>query len=125
MSDAAPLCPCCGSSRTASRRHLFHWLLDDAPLLTPFSWYSNRIPGACPPKSLFVVLLLLALGVAIPAVGLWLLGHFLALQWLAVTALLLLAGLLFDVLMTYRRYKAWCGEWLCGECRAVFSLPAA
>jgi len=89
-----------------------------------FNWYSGRIPGAYPPKSLFIISLLLMLGMTLPAMGLWYLGHVFALKWLGVMTLLLLAGLLFDVLLTYRSYKRWGGEGLCGECRAVFSLAA-
>jgi hypothetical protein len=116
------LCPCCGSPSTASRRQLFYGLMDDTPLTGSFSWYSAGVPHACPPKSLFVMLLLLMLGMVLPAVGLWLLEHYQALQWLSVLSIVLLAALLVDVLRTYRHYKKWGGEWLCGECRSVFSL---
>ena len=117
-------CPCCGSPRTASRSQLFRRLMNEGPLPGVFNWYSEHTPQACPPKSLFVILLLLLLGMTLPTVGLWLLGYTIALSWLARLALLLWAGLLFDVLMTYRRYKTWGGEWLCGECHSVFRLPA-
>jgi hypothetical protein len=96
--------------------------MGDTPLTGVFSWYSAGFPHAYPPKSLFVMLLLLMLGMALPAIGLWLLEHYLALQWLSALAMGLIAALLIDVLMTYRHYKKWGGEWLCGECRSVFSL---
>jgi len=96
--------------------------MDEVPLTGVFSWYSARVPHAYPPKSLFLMLLLLMLGMALPAGGLWLLEHYQALQWLSILAMVLLAALLIDVLMTYRHYKSWGGEWLCGECRSVFRL---
>ena len=65
MSDGIAPCPCCGSPSTASRRQLFYGLMDDAPLTGVFSWYSARVPHAYPPKSLFVMLLLLMLGMAL------------------------------------------------------------
>lgn len=122
MSDGTAPCPCCGSPSTASRRQLFYGLMDDAPLTGVFSWYSARVPNAYPPKSLFVMLLLLMLGMALPAAGLWLLEHYQALHWLFILGMVLLAALLIDVLMTYRQYKSWGGEWLCGDCRSVFRL---
>ena len=120
MSHPESQCPYCGSSQTASRRQLFRGLMDGAPLGGSFSWYGEEQPQALPPKSLFIVMLALMLAAALPATGLWLLGHYFALRWLALFALLLLAGLLLDVTMTWRRYKSWDGERLCGECRAVF-----
>jgi len=99
--------------------------MDGTPVTGAFGWYSASLPRACPPKSLFVILSLWILGMALPAAGLWLFGFYLALQWLAIMALLSLLGLLVDVLLTYRRYKTWGGEWLCGECRGVFKLAIA
>lgn len=113
-------CPRCGSRRTASRRQLFHWLMDGGVRPGHFGWYSVEEPDAMPPKSLFVVLLLLLLGMSVPFIGLLLLGHYLALRWLSVMLLLILAGLLFDVFATYRRYKQWDEQWLCGECQSIF-----
>ena len=117
-------CTGCGSRRTASRRQLFHWLMNGAVLPRYFRWYSVEEPGAMPPKSLFVLLLLLLLGMTLPFAGLWLLGHYLALRWLSVLLLLVLAALLVDVLATYRRYRQWGVQWLCGECHATF-IPAS
>ena len=95
------------------------------PVTGAFGWYDTSLPHACPPKSLFVILFLLILGMALPAVGLWLSGFYLALQWLIAMAMLSLLGLLIDVLLTYRRYKNWGDEWLCGECRGVFKPSVA
>jgi len=96
----------------------------DTTPLGPFNWYDQRAPGACPPKSLFVIITLLLLGMTLPLAGLWMLGHFMALGWLALLSVVLLAALLFDVLATYRRYKDWGGQWLCGDCRAVFNVAS-
>jgi hypothetical protein len=85
-----------------------------------FEWYSERVPQACPPRSLFVVFMGLLVGMSIPAVILWYLGYYSALQALGVVSLCLLACLLLDVLLTYRRYKNWSRHWVCGSCRAVF-----
>lgn len=97
----------------------------ETPVTGAFGWYSARFPHACPPKSLFVIFFLLSLAMALPAVALWSLGFYLALQWLIVIALLSLPALLIDVLLTYRRYKNWGDEWLCGECRGVFKPSLA
>jgi hypothetical protein len=86
-----------------------------------FGWYSELVPRACPPKSLFVILFLLVLGSAVPTAGLLLLGYDQGTDWLPLLVLLLLLGLVFDVFTTYRRYRTWGGECLCGECRSVFS----
>ena len=87
-----------------------------------FSWYGESIPRACPPKSLFVILFLVVLGVAVPTATLLLLGYLHGTDWLILVVLALLLGFVFDVCMTYRRYRAWGVECLCGECRSVFSL---
>ena len=99
--------------------------MDGGTPVGPFSWYDQRAPGACPPKSLFIIIALMLAGMTLPLAGLWMLGHFMALAWLAGLGALLVAALLFDVLATYRRYKNWGGQWLCGDCRAVFNLPTA
>ena len=116
--DAA--CPCCGSRRTASRRQLFHWLMNEGVRPPYFGWYSAEEPHALPPKSLFVLFLLLLLVISLPFAGLWLLGHYLALRWLSVVLVLVLGALLVDVLGTYRRYQHWGEQWLCGECHSSF-----
>jgi hypothetical protein len=114
-------CPCCGSRLTASRRELFHELMcADRPDQGHFSWYREDLPRACPPKSLFLTLSVLAVVLAIPMVGMVLYGQQVALDWLLGLGVLLLACLAFDVLMTYRDYKTWCHEWLCDECQLVF-----
>lgn len=114
-------CPDCGSSHTASRRELFHSLMNGASLQGAFGWYDERAHHACPPKSLFVVLLLMTLGAMIPAMGFWVLEHYAAQQWLIAVAGLLLACLVVDAVLTFRRYKDWVGEWLCGDCHQSFT----
>jgi len=122
MSSVVPHCPGCGSTRIASRRQLFLSLMGEgAPPAAAFSWYRERTPGACPPQSRFVVLLALMLGMALPVTGLWLMGYYFALTWLGLLGLLLLASLLYDLTATYRRYRLWVGERVCGDCRCVFS----
>jgi len=65
---------------------------------------------------------LLAIAVlTIPVTGFWVLEHFPAVTLLLSIAALLLVLLLVDVLLTYRRYKVWVGQWLCGRCRGVFA----
>ena len=86
-----------------------------------FSWYGDDEPQALPPKSLFVMFLLSIIVLTIPAAGFWVLGHFPAVTMLVSLAVLLMAFLLTDVLLTYRRYKVWGGQWLCGQCRGVFA----
>ena len=86
-----------------------------------FSWYGDHEPQALPPKSLVVIFLLTLLVLAIPAAGFWALGQFPAVTSLMWVFVLLLAFLLLDVLLTYRRYKIWGGQWLCGQCRSVFA----
>lgn len=117
-------CPGCGSHQVASRRQLFHLIVDGISLEGAFNWYDERARHAYPPRSLFVVLGLLAFGLSIPAVGFWILGYFPALQLLGGIASVLIACLLIDFLLTYKRYKNWVEEWLCGECQSVF-VPVA
>lgn len=114
-------CPHCGSSNTASRRALFHTLMCGAQPQGAFAWYGERVPQALPPKSLLVIFLILIAALAVPAVGFWFLKHEYAVTWLLSVAALTLAVLVVDVSLTYRRYKAWAGQWLCGRCREVFS----
>ena len=118
------VCPCCGSTRTASRRHLFLWLMGQAASPGPFAWYSEREPRALPPKSLAIIPGLLLLGMTLPMIGLWMLGHVVALKWLAFMALALAAGLAIDVFSTYRNYRLWGQQWLCADCREPFTTPA-
>jgi hypothetical protein len=86
-----------------------------------FSWYGDDEPHALPPKSLFVMFLLTLIVLSIPAAGFWVLGHFPAMSSLMSVAVLLLVFLSLDILLTYRRYKAWGGQWLCSQCRGVFA----
>lgn len=114
-------CSHCGSQRTRCRRELFHTLMGGEVPGTGFDWYGERTPGACPPRSLFVTLLALFMGLALPAAGLWHFEHYPALVWLAAAAALLLAGLFVDVQITYRRYRRWAAQWVCADCRTIFS----
>ncbi len=120
-----PGCPCCGSRVTASRRELFHALMGGGPASNgEFGWYREDIPRACPPKSLFLTLSVLAVVLAIPVMAMVIYGQSIPLQWLLGVGVLLLVCLVFDLLMTYRDYKAWCNEWLCDKCKLVF-VPEA
>ena len=114
-------CPDCRSPQIASRRQLFHCLMTGNTLGKTFQWYSERIPQACPPRSLFVVFMGLLLGLSVPTVILWFMGFYSALTALGVACLCLLACLLIDVLLTYRRYKSWSSYWVCGDCKTVFT----
>jgi len=121
MSSVVPHCPGCGSTRIASRRQLFLSLMGEgAPPAAAFSWYREGTPGACPPQSRFVILLALTLGMVLPVTVLWLAGYYFALTWLGLLGLLLLSSLIYDLTATYRRYRIWVGEWVCGDCRSVF-----
>ena len=122
MSTDHATCPACGSPHIASRRALFHQLMDGAAFGDAFGWYDEKAHHAVPPKSLFIVLSLLLLGLAVPAAGFWFLQHYPALQLLGSVAGILFVCLLTDVLLTYRRYKTWAGEWLCGDCQKVFAI---
>jgi len=113
-------CPNCGSAHTASRRELFLGLMQGGAGSVAFSWYSERVARAHPPKSIFVMLLVLAPIPVLVAAFFWLTGYPGGGQWLLLSALLLLAGLLVDGAATYRRYRHWRRERLCGACRTVF-----
>lgn len=125
MADADACCPACGSSSIASRRQLFHQLMAGVGPGLDFSWYHQRLPGATPPRSRFVVMLTLALGMLAPILGLWFLDMHLAVLWLATLGALLLVSLVLDLTRTHRRYRQWGGEWLCAACRCVFRCPPA
>ena len=90
-----------------------------------FSWYGEHSPYAFPPKSLFVVLLLLA-AVCVPGLLFWLPEGYAessgAAPLIAMTVAALSTCLVVDVLLTYRRYKAWAKQRLCGDCKKVY-LP--
>jgi hypothetical protein len=92
--------------------------MEERSLPLSFSWYNLSLPRACPPKSLLVLSSLAAMW---PATLLWYLGHYSLQRGIIVGAVILLACLVFDLVSTYPRYKAWRSEWLCGECRSVFS----
>ena len=94
--------------------------MNGGPAISGFDWYSQRSPRACPPKSLFVTLLALFLGLALPAVGLWHLEHYPALLWMGGAAALLVVCLFIDMQITYRRYRYWAAQWVCGDCRETF-----
>ena len=113
-------CPHCGSAAVASRRSLFHRIMSDQPRPGVFAWYDESVRGACPPKSLFVVLLAVTGILVLPALGLWVRELYAGLAVLLSSVLVLLGCLCFDLFSTYRRYRAWHGEWLCGECRSDF-----
>ena len=125
------LCPHCGSSRVASRRQLFLSMMG-GDQLPGFTWYGESVPGALPPKSLFVRLGVVALGGLLSLVALFY-GGMLSPQILVGAAFTIAAAvlscLLLDVLLTYRRYRDWAAEWLCADCCLQFArsgelLPA-
>jgi len=95
--------------------------MEETPLSGPFRWYNEHTRGALPPKSLFLMLLMLLLVLALPALGLWMREFYPLLTFVGLGMVALLTGLVFDVLATYRRYLTWDGQWLCGDCRKVFS----
>jgi hypothetical protein len=76
-----------------------------------------------PPSSLAILPGLFLVGMILPMLGFWVLGHRSALMWMAALALVVLAALLVDLLSTYRRYRLWGREWLCADCRETFTLP--
>lgn len=121
MNHQGQHCPRCGSEQTASRRQLFHTLMDGTQPRNAFRWYGDADPQALPPKSLFVMFITLMMTLAVPAAGFMVMEHYFALTWVLYVAGLTLAFLLADVLVTYRRYKVWAEEWLCGRCRGVFA----
>ena len=82
-----------------------------------FDWYDLGEEGACPPKSLFVVLLSLLMILALPVTILWALDFYPALPWLGAIALLLFSTLILDARHTYKRYRDWASHWRCGNCR--------
>jgi hypothetical protein len=94
--------------------------MSDQPRAGIFAWYDESVRGACPPKSLFIVLLAVTGILVLPAVGLWVRELYAALAVLLSSVLILLACLCFDLFSTLRRYRAWHEEWLCGECRSNF-----
>ena len=95
-------------------------MMKGTPVSGAFNWYNERTQYAFPPKSLFVVLLLMMLAATVPAAGFWFLEQYPALEWLGTMAVVLLACLAVDLILTHRRYKSWAGEWLCGDCQKVF-----
>jgi hypothetical protein len=119
--DGGHSCPRCSSTATASRRQLFYRLMEERSLPLKFGWYNLSLPRACPPKSVLVVSLLAAMW---PATLLWYLGYYSFRQGIIAGGLVLLACLGFDLLSTYPRYKTWRSEWLCGDCRSVFTAYA-
>ncbi len=123
MNGGGTRCPACGSPLVVRRRQLFHALMEDLPLPAAFAWYSDRIPGACPPRSLLVISATLMMIIAVPVTGLWIREAFSpsALAGLLPALLLLVACLLYDLFMTWGRYRAWSAQWLCGHCRSAFS----
>ena len=125
MNIRGATCPYCGSSRTASRRQLFHCLMQEQPLSRAFSWYSERTAGACPPKSLFFILLVMLALLGLPAAGLWARELHATLSLLGYALAVLLLCLAADLLVTFRRYRSWGSQWLCGDCRATFRRAGA
>lgn len=115
-------CPHCGSSEIASRRALFRHLAREAEVDGAFAWYDLADEGACPPKSLFVMLLSLLLMLALPMILVWFIHAYPLLPWLAGVAVLLMLSLALDVGLTYRRYRDWASRWLCASCRSHFQL---
>lgn len=95
--------------------------MGEAPVPVPFSWYTERSPQALPPKSLAIIPGLLLVGMSLPMAGLHLLGHALAVKWIAAMALLVMLALLVDVLSTYRKYQDWVRQSLCAECRQPYT----
>ena len=74
-----------------------------------------------PPRSRFVVTLAVVLCTALPIIGMWFLDMHLAAIWLGGVTLLLVLGLLWDLVLTWRRHRAWAQEYMCPACRAVFT----
>ena len=95
--------------------------MEERSLPSKFGWYNLSLPRACPPKSVLVVSMLAAMW---PATLLWYLGYYSFQQGIVAGGLVLLACLGFDLLSTYPRYKTWRSEWLCGDCRSVFTAYA-
>lgn len=120
-------CPHCSGVRIASRRQLFLCLMNSASTPRGFEWYALEAPGALPPKSLFIQLLS---GVLVFTLPLLLIGYFaeisgevfLTAAGMALAAVL--TCLLADLLLTYRQYRNWAQEWVCGDCQRAF-LPEA
>ena len=94
--------------------------MSDQPRQGVFAWYDEGVRGACPPKSLFLVLLAVTGILVLPAIGLWVRELYAVLAVLLSSVLVLLACLCFDLFSTLRRYRAWREEWLCGKCRSNF-----
>jgi hypothetical protein len=112
-------CPQCQSTDTASRRQLFRQIVADESMDQAFSWYGEHSPRAFPPKSFFVVLLLLVT-VCVPLLFLWLPEGYAVPALIEVGLAALLAALVADLLLTYRRYKVWAKQWLCGHCKKAY-----
>ncbi len=125
LSERDNRCPACGSSSVASRRTLFHQLLEQGALPQQFAWYAREGYDLYPPKSLFLILLLLVFMALIPASVFWYAENYPMVEWLALSLLALLACLLVDVLSTYRRYREWSRQWLCADCRRYFQRRSA
>jgi hypothetical protein len=95
--------------------------MDDIPVSRVFHWYDEHTLEACPPRSLFLILLVMMAVLALPAAGLWARDLYPVLAFLGFGIMGLVVTLAFDVFNTYRRYQTWSGQWLCGECRQVFN----
>jgi O-antigen/teichoic acid export membrane protein len=86
-----------------------------------FSWYGEHCADAFPPKSLFVVLLILT-ALCIPALYMLLPEDAPAAPLIALAVAALSVCLITDVLSTFRRYKLWANQRICGNCRRSYPL---
>jgi hypothetical protein len=117
-------CPCCGSAHTATRRQLFYFLMEAGCTPRGFEWYSKAFPGALPPKSLFIQFGIVALLMLLPLWAMSVVGV-ISVQWLSLafssSLVMLVACLMIDLLVTYRRYRSWSEQILCAHCQASFA----
>ncbi len=113
-------CPACGSERIARRGALFRSVMRNELPAATFDWYSLEHDGARPPKSLFLLGIVLFLVVSLPAVVLWSLGWYQLIPWLVAAGTVLVCALVLDILITHKRYRRWASGWVCDECRHTF-----
>jgi hypothetical protein len=104
---------------------LFRQLIHDRLGSGAFAWYLDTVPGAFPPKSMFVLLLAMLPGLLLPGVAIWWVGGDTVFAWIKLVAILLISALLLDVLSTRLRYRRWQREWMCADCRRSFRPAAA
>jgi hypothetical protein len=107
----------------ASRRQLFLCLMNGHGPPRGFEWYTLEARAALPPKSLFVQLMS---GLVVYALPLLLFGYVAGISGetiLSAAGMIVSAAvacLFADLLLTYRQYRQWAEDWICGDCRQVF-----